>query len=77
MKAFQKRVNRDNTKFRDKIAYVGVLPFVEDPWPFGERRSRNMCRPVMLFKRTPKFETKQVLAKTRQSKLAISRDDKQ
>ena len=31
-KPFKKRVNRDNTKFRDKIAYMlGVLPFVEDP----------------------------------------------
>ena len=28
-KPFKKRVNRDNTKFRDKIAYVGG-PFVED-----------------------------------------------
>ena len=28
-KAFQKHVNCDNTKFRDKIAYVGG-PFVED-----------------------------------------------
>ena len=30
-KPFKKRVNRDNTEFRDKIAYVGVLPVVEDP----------------------------------------------
>ena len=30
-KPFKKRVNRDNTKFRDKISDVGVLPFVEDP----------------------------------------------
>ena len=28
---FIKRVNCDNTLFCDKIAYVGVLPFAEDP----------------------------------------------
>ena len=30
-KPFKKYVNRKNTKFRDKIAYVGVLTFIEDP----------------------------------------------
>ena len=30
-KALRKLVDRDNTKFCDKIAYVGVLPFGEDP----------------------------------------------
>ena len=39
-KPFKKRVNRDNTRFRDKIAYVGGPSFRRRPWPFGERRSR-------------------------------------
>ena len=45
-KPFKKRVNRDNTRFRDKIAYVGGPSFRRRPWPFGERRSRNICHPV-------------------------------
>ena len=39
---FKKRVNRDNTKFHDKIAYVGGPSFRRRPWPFVERRS---CAP--------------------------------
>ena len=41
-KPFKKRVCRDNTKFRDKIAYVGGPSFRRRPRPFGERRS---CAP--------------------------------
>ena len=39
-KALKKCVNRDSTKFRGKIAYVGGPSFRRRPWPFGERRSR-------------------------------------
>ena len=39
-KSFKKRVFCDNTKFRDKIAYVGGPSCRRRPWPFGERRSR-------------------------------------
>ena len=39
-KPFKKRVNRDNTEFRDKIAYVGGPSCRRRPWPVGERRSR-------------------------------------
>ena len=39
-KPFKKCVNRDSTKFRSKIAYVGGPSFPRRPWPFGERRSR-------------------------------------
>ena len=34
---FIKRVNRDNTKFCDKIAYVGGPSFHRRPWPFVHR----------------------------------------
>ena len=34
----EKHVNRDNTKFCDKIAYVGGPSFRRRPWPFGECR---------------------------------------
>ena len=40
LKPFKKRVIPDNTKFREKIAYVGGPPFRWRPSPFGERRSR-------------------------------------
>ena len=49
-KPFKKCVNCDNTRFRDKIAYVGGPSFRRRPWPFGERRSRNMCHPAMRSK---------------------------
>ena len=39
-KPFKKCVNRNITKFRDKIAYVGGQSFRRRPWPFGERCSR-------------------------------------
>ena len=39
-KPFKKRVNRDNTEFRDKIAYVGGPSCRRRPWPVVERRSR-------------------------------------
>ena len=39
-KPFKKRVNRNNTKFCDKIAYVWGPSFRRRPWPFGERCSR-------------------------------------
>ena len=42
---FKKHVNRDNSKFRDKIAYVGG-PSWPWPWPFGQRRYPNLCHPV-------------------------------
>ena len=41
----KKHVNRNNTKFRDKLAYVGGPSFSRQPRPFGERRSRNICHP--------------------------------
>ena len=44
-KAVQKRINCDNTKFRDKIAYVGGPSFRRRPWPFGDCRSRNIWHP--------------------------------
>ena len=39
-KPFKKHVNRDNTEFRDKIAYVGGPSCRRRPWPVVERRSR-------------------------------------
>ena len=48
-KPLKKCVNRDITKFRDKIAYVGGPSFRRRPWPFGERCSRNICHPEYTF----------------------------
>ena len=39
-KPFKKHANSDNTKFRDKIAYVGAPSFRRRLWPFDERCSR-------------------------------------
>ena len=41
-------VNRDNTKFRDEIAYVGGPSFRRRTWPFGERRSCAPSTPATL-----------------------------
>ena len=48
VKSFYKRVSGDNTKFCDKIAYVGGPSFRRRPWPFGERRSCNIFHPQYL-----------------------------
>ena len=40
-KPFKKSVNCNNTKFCDKIAYVGDPSFPRRPWPFGDRRLCN------------------------------------
>ena len=47
-KPFKKRIHCDNTKFRDNIAYVGGPSFCGRPWPFCERRSRNIWHPAQL-----------------------------
>ena len=44
-KPFKKRVNRDNTKFRDEIVYVGGPSFRRRPWLFSERCSCNIGHP--------------------------------
>ena len=54
-KPFKTRVNRDKTKFRDKIAYVGGPSFRRRPWPFGERCSRNFCHPAFCSHLIPLF----------------------
>ena len=50
-KPFKKRVNRDNTEFRDKIAYVGGPSCRRRPWPVGERRSRVRATSTTLLTR--------------------------
>ena len=47
----KKGVNRDNTRFRDKIAYVGGPSFRRRPWPYGERCSRAPSTSATLFRR--------------------------
>ena len=47
-KPFKKRVNHDNTKFCDKIAYAGGLSFRRRPWSFSERRSCARATSVTL-----------------------------
>ena len=49
-KPFKMCVNRDITKFRDKIAYVGGPSFRRRPWPFGERCSRARATSATLIK---------------------------
>ena len=48
MKAFQKARKLDNTKFRDKIAYVGGPSFCRRPLPFGDRLSRGLSTSATL-----------------------------
>ena len=65
-KPFKKRVNCDNTKFHDKIAYVGGPSFRRRPWPFGERRlhARTTCatlpRYTWVQQKSSLFQSKQV-----------------
>ena len=52
-KPFKKRVNRNNTKFRDKIAFVGGPSFRRRPWPFVDRRSRGPSTSATLVSYMP------------------------
>ena len=48
-KPFKKSANRNNTKFCDKIAFIGAHSFHRGTWPFGERRSHGSATSVTLF----------------------------
>ena len=45
-KPFKKHVKRENTKFCDKMAYVGGPSFRRRPWPFGQCCYRDTLTPA-------------------------------
>ena len=55
-KPLKKHVNHDNTKFRDKIAYVGGPSFRRRPWPFGN--TQHLPNPELKLKYKLKYTWK-------------------
>ena len=46
---FQKQGKSNNTKFSDKILYVGSPSFRRRFWHFGERHSHPSCHPALQY----------------------------